>query len=98
MVMVRYWRAHGSPATLKTLPRGEVRIQDSGAESFNIGGKQVQLRKVSISGLISGSETPWLDAQDRRKHSQIETPRPRHRTRPYHFPTSTRASRPCAHR
>ena len=65
MVMVRYWRAHGSPATLKTLPRGEVRIQDSGAESFNIGGKQVQLRKFSIRGLIWGSETLWLDAQDR---------------------------------
>ncbi len=65
MLMVRYWRMHGSPATLKTLPRGEVRIQDSGAESFNIGGKQVQLRKFSIRGLIWGSETLWLDAQER---------------------------------
>ncbi len=65
MMMVRYWRAHGSPATLKTLPHGEVQIQDQGTESFSIGGKQVQLRKLSIHGLIWGSESLWFDAQDR---------------------------------
>jgi len=47
---------HGSPATLKTLPRGDVHIQDHGAESFSIGGKQVQLRKYLVRGLIWGSE------------------------------------------
>jgi len=65
MLMMRYWKTHGSPATLKTLPRGDVHIQDHGAESFQHCGKQVQLRKYLVRGLIWGSEALWLDAQDR---------------------------------
>ena len=30
MMLVRYWHAHGSPKSLKTLPRGEVEIQEWG--------------------------------------------------------------------
>ncbi len=64
MELVRYWHAHGSPKTLKTLPRGEVRIEDRGAEKFTIGGRQVQLRKLAIRGLIWGMESVWFDDQD----------------------------------
>lgn len=64
MMLVRYWRSHGSPSSLKTLPRGEVQIQDLGAEKFSIGGRQVELRKLSVRGLIWGMESIWLDAQD----------------------------------
>jgi imidazolonepropionase-like amidohydrolase len=64
MMLVRYWESHGKPKSLKTLPRGEVQIEESGTEAFNIGKRQVQLRKLTIRGLIWGMELLWLDAQD----------------------------------
>jgi imidazolonepropionase-like amidohydrolase len=64
MMLVRYWRTHGSPKTLKTLPRGEVQIQDQGAETFSIGKRKIQLHKLSVRGLIWGTESLWLDSQD----------------------------------
>jgi imidazolonepropionase-like amidohydrolase len=64
MMLVRYWRSHGSPRTLKTLPRGEVQIQEQGTEEFTIGGRKVPLRKLSVRGLIWGMESLWLDSQD----------------------------------
>jgi imidazolonepropionase-like amidohydrolase len=64
MMLVRYWHSHGSPKTLKTLPRGEVQIQDQGAETFSIGKRKIQLHKLSVRGLIWGTESLWLDSQD----------------------------------
>ena len=64
MAMMRYWRAHGSPAVLATLPSGEVRIQDRGAESMDIGGRKIQVERYNVSGLIWGLETLWMDGND----------------------------------
>lgn len=64
MMLVRYWRSHGSPRTLKTLPRGEVQIQEQGTEEFTIGGRKVPLHKLSMRGLIWGIESLWLDSRD----------------------------------
>jgi imidazolonepropionase-like amidohydrolase len=64
MMLVRYWRSHGSPKTLKTLPRGEVQIQEQGTDEFTIGGRKVPLHKLSVRGLIWGTESLWLDSQD----------------------------------
>ncbi|HET9837626.1 MAG TPA: amidohydrolase family protein [Candidatus Angelobacter sp.] len=64
MMLVRYWRAHGKPAQLKTLPRGEVQIEERGTEKLAIGGRQVELRKLAIRGLIWGMESLWMDEQD----------------------------------
>ena len=64
MMLVRYWRSHGSPKTLKTLPRGEVQIQDQGTETFTIGSRKVELHKLSVRGLIWGMESLWVDSQD----------------------------------
>jgi imidazolonepropionase-like amidohydrolase len=64
MMLVRYWRSHGSPKTLKTLPRGEVQIQELGTEKFLIGGRQIELHKLFVRGLIWGMESLWFDAQD----------------------------------
>jgi imidazolonepropionase-like amidohydrolase len=64
MMLVRYWHAHGSPKTLKTLPRGEVQIQDQGTEAFTIGSRKIELHKLSIRGLIWGMESLWLDSHD----------------------------------
>ncbi|HEY7405978.1 MAG TPA: amidohydrolase family protein [Candidatus Angelobacter sp.] len=62
MMLVRYWRSHGNPQTLKTLPRGEVQIQELGIDTFTIGGRQVRLHKLAVRGLIWGMETLWFDA------------------------------------
>jgi imidazolonepropionase-like amidohydrolase len=64
MMLVRYWRSHGSPKTLKTLPRGAVQIQEPGTETFDIGKRQVQLHKLAVRGLIWGMESLWVDSQD----------------------------------
>jgi imidazolonepropionase-like amidohydrolase len=64
MMLVRYWHSHGSPKTLKTLPRGEVQIEDLGAETFTISGRKLELHKLSVRGLIWGMESLWLDATD----------------------------------
>src|SRR5262249_18178003 len=65
MMLVRYWRAHGSPKSLKTLPRGAVEIEELGTDTFTFAGRQVPLRKLSIRGLIWGMETLWVDEHDR---------------------------------
>ena len=63
MMLLRYWQAHGTPGRLRTFPAGEVRIEDRGADTVEISGKKIPLERYSISGLIWGRETVWLDAQ-----------------------------------
>ncbi|HEY2391600.1 MAG TPA: amidohydrolase family protein [Candidatus Angelobacter sp.] len=64
MMLIRYWRSHGSPRLLKTLPRGEVQIQEMALETFTIKGHPVQLNKFFVRGLIWGMESVWMDSQD----------------------------------
>lgn len=64
MMLIRYWRSHGSPRSLKTLPRGEVQIQEMALETFTIKGHPVQLNKFFVRGLIWGMESLWTDSQD----------------------------------
>jgi imidazolonepropionase-like amidohydrolase len=61
MMMLRYWTSHGA-GPLKMLPGGEAAIEDRGPDSVQIDGKQVQLERYSVSGVIWGREALWLDA------------------------------------
>jgi imidazolonepropionase-like amidohydrolase len=61
MLMVQYWKAHGSPAKLKTFPTGEVQIEARGTDEIKIGDKSEQLQRFTIEGLIWGRETLWFD-------------------------------------
>ena len=63
MEMVRYWRSHGSPKQLKTLPHGNVEIEDQGAQTFTIGGRKVSLHQITVRGVIWGMESLWTDEQ-----------------------------------
>lgn len=65
MMMLRYWKAHGAPARLKTFPTGEVEIEHRGQDEFSSAGEPVKWERYAISGLIWGKETAWLDAEDR---------------------------------
>ncbi len=62
MLMVRYWAAHGSPAQLATLPRGQVKIEPRGTDTVSIDGKPQKFDRFTIEGLIWGRETLWFDA------------------------------------
>ena len=64
MALIRYWRAHGSPAHLSTLPSGEVQIQDRGSESIDVDDRRVQLERFTVRGLIWGMETLWMDSDN----------------------------------
>jgi hypothetical protein len=64
MALVRYWRAHGSPAQLTMLPAGEVKIQDRGLETIEVDGRSVQMERYTVRGLIWGMETLWMDGKD----------------------------------
>ncbi len=61
MEMMRYWRAHGQPPQMATLPSGAVRIQDRGSETMQINGRSVQVERYTVEGLIWGMETLWMD-------------------------------------
>ncbi|MGA2688165.1 MAG: amidohydrolase family protein [Candidatus Korobacteraceae bacterium] len=62
MEMMRYWRTHGQPAQMATLPIGAVRIQDRGSETMQINGRDVQVERYTVQGLIWGMETLWMDS------------------------------------
>jgi imidazolonepropionase-like amidohydrolase len=64
-MMVRYWLARGGQGRLALLPRGEVVIERRGTDTFEVGGKRVDLARYSIGGLIWGRETAWFDAAHR---------------------------------
>ena len=66
MLMLRYWRTHGSPDALPVLPQGSsVRILSRGPESVIVNGSPVSLTRYSVSGVIWGREVVWLDADQR---------------------------------
>jgi len=64
MMLMRYWRSHGKPPTLETLPKGEVQIQELGTDTIAAGGRQVRLHEYAIHGLIWGMESLWMDDHD----------------------------------
>ena len=64
MLLIRYWKSHGSPETLKTFPQGEVRIERRGEDNVTSGGNPVKLTRYAVGGLIWGHETLWFDSQD----------------------------------
>lgn len=62
MMMVRYYASKGIKGPLKTLPGGDVTIEFRGRDTIEAGGKQVQLDRYSISGVIWGRESLWFDS------------------------------------
>jgi imidazolonepropionase-like amidohydrolase len=61
--LIRYWRAHGRPATLPILPAGAVEIRDAGRDEFTIAGSRAGFERYRIAGLVWGLETLWMDDQ-----------------------------------
>jgi imidazolonepropionase-like amidohydrolase len=64
MLMLRYWKQHGQPRLLKTvpgLPVNEVYIEPRGREAIRVGSDTVRLERYAIDGVVWGKETVWLD-------------------------------------
>src|SRR5207244_2220873 len=74
MLMLRYWKSHGQPRVLRTvpgLPMNDVVIEARGREAIRIGATVVRLERYAIDGVVWGRETVWLD--DRRSFAAAIT-------------------------
>jgi hypothetical protein len=60
-LLLRYWRAHGTPDALATFPSGSVRIEHRGHDTVDVAGKATVLDRYAVSGLVWGRETVWLE-------------------------------------
>ncbi|HEV2689464.1 MAG TPA: amidohydrolase family protein [Bryobacteraceae bacterium] len=63
MMMLRYWAKSGKPNPLAVFPSGSVTIEGRGTDTVSIDGRAIKLDRYTITGLIWGRETLWLDAQ-----------------------------------
>lgn len=62
--LLRYWSAHGQPASLPVFPIGEVTVERRGADQVtDDDGKPRALTRLALGGLGWGRETVWLDEQ-----------------------------------
>jgi imidazolonepropionase-like amidohydrolase len=65
MELMRYWASHGRPATVPLLPQGAVHIEPRGRDQVTVEGQTVALDRYSLSGVVWGRETLWLDETGR---------------------------------
>jgi imidazolonepropionase-like amidohydrolase len=64
MLLLRYWKAHGQPRLLKTvpgLPVNDVIVELRGREAIRVGETVVRLERYAVDGVVWGRETLWLD-------------------------------------
>ncbi|MEJ7812969.1 MAG: amidohydrolase family protein [Gemmatimonadaceae bacterium] len=68
LALVRYWLAHGRPATLAVIPGGPVNavtVEARGRDTLAAGGRRMVLDRYAVDGLVWGRETVWLDGEGR---------------------------------
>ena len=68
-MLIRYWLAHGRPASIALLPAGEAFVELRGKDTLTITGKVVEITRYHLSGKNWrggwGRQTLWLDAENR---------------------------------
>jgi imidazolonepropionase-like amidohydrolase len=69
LMLVRYWLAHGRPASIPLLPAGEAFVEFRGKDSLMVSGKTIELTRYHLSGKNWrggwGRQTLWLDGEKR---------------------------------
>ena len=68
LALIRYWKAHGSPASLAVFPGdpvNPVKIRSQGTDNITLGSRRVALTRYSIDGVVWGIEYTWLDPDGR---------------------------------
>jgi imidazolonepropionase-like amidohydrolase len=66
MLMLRYWKQHGRPRLMHTvpgLPINDVLIEARPPETIRVGGKTLSLEPFVVDGVVWGRETLWLDGE-----------------------------------
>src|SRR4029077_7993532 len=64
MLLLRYWKQHGQPRVIRTvpgLPVHDVLIEARVREAIRIGQTVVRLERYAIDGVVWGREALWLD-------------------------------------
>jgi imidazolonepropionase-like amidohydrolase len=64
MLLLRYWKQHGQPRLLRTVPgqpANDVIVEARGREAIRMGGSVISLERFAIDGVVWGRETLWLD-------------------------------------
>src|SRR5205807_9832530 len=64
MLLVRYWKQHGRPHVLRTVPGqppNDVIVELRGREAIRIGSRLVMLERLAIDGVVWGRETLCVD-------------------------------------
>ena len=67
--LVRFWLAHGRPVEIAAAPSGPIRIASRAVVtggSQTVFGAGAKLERLSIDGVVWGTETAWIDARDNR--------------------------------
>src|SRR3954470_17502142 len=67
MLLLRYWKLHGEPRVLRTvpgLPANDVAIEARGRDAIHVGSEVIRLNQYVIDGVVWGRETVWLDDRD----------------------------------
>jgi imidazolonepropionase-like amidohydrolase len=62
--LFRHWKANGGVKPVTLLPAGSASFEYRGRDIVPFGGRRVELRRYSISGITWGRETAWFDARD----------------------------------
>ncbi|MEO6446827.1 MAG: hypothetical protein ABIZ91_17045, partial [Gemmatimonadaceae bacterium] len=68
LALLRYWMAHGRPASLAVVPGGPVNavhIAVSGRDTVRAGGRRIVLDRYAIDGVVWGIEYLWIDGEGR---------------------------------
>lgn len=69
MMLIRYWLAHGRPASIPLLPAGEAFVELRGRDTLAVSNKTIELSRYHLSGKNWrggwGRQTLWLDAENR---------------------------------
>jgi imidazolonepropionase-like amidohydrolase len=70
MMLIRYWLAHGRPASIALLPQGEAFVEFRGKDRLTLSGSRtIELSRYQLSGKNWragwGRQTLWLDDENR---------------------------------
>jgi imidazolonepropionase-like amidohydrolase len=64
MVLLKYWKKHAEPKSIRMLPKGSVTISRQGKDTLMFMSKPLVLTRYVVGGLIWGNEIIWTDAKD----------------------------------
>ncbi len=66
LALVRYWLAHGKPASLAVVPGGPtntVHIEQRGRDTLTLNGRRLVFDRFMVDGVVWGKESVWLDRE-----------------------------------